>query len=220
MTVSQAAITDAVARLEAGAIVCLPTETTYGLAVDIGNRAALEALSVLKERAPESPFGLIAGDVEQAVKLAAVWPPLAGKLAERYWPGPLTVVVPAAAGLAAEIVGPPALDNWGSASGGVGVRVSSHPVARALAHGLGRAITATSANPKGKPPALDIATARAYFGDAVWYLDDGPAPAEPASTVVAIAVDGRARVLRPGPIELFGDLSGDATSSPTGDRQP
>jgi L-threonylcarbamoyladenylate synthase len=130
----------------------------------------------------------------QARALARIWPAAAGELAARFWPGPLTLVVPAAPGLAEEIVGP---------GGGVGVRVSSHAVPVALARALGRPITATSANPGGKPPAMDVARARAYFGDRVIYLDSGPAPGERPSTVVAIAGDGTTRVLRPGPVDMM-----------------
>ena len=201
MTVSPDDIADVAATLDAGGIVCFPTETTYGLAVDAGNRAALAALAALKGRVADSPFGLIAGDPAQARQLAASWPHLAEILAERYWPGPLTLVVPAAPGLPEEITGRPAMERFGSARG-VGVRVSSHPVAGALARHLGRPITATSANPSGRPPARDGATARAYFASRVAYLDDGPSPGEQASTVIAVAADGRARTLRPGPIDI------------------
>lgn len=201
MTVLPADIAAAVAVLEAGGVVCFPTETTYGLAVDAANRAALAALTGLKGRVPDSPFGLIAGDAGGARALAATWPRLAGILAERHWPGPLTLVVPAASELADEITGRPAMDRFGS-DRGVGVRVSSHPVAHVLARHLGRAITATSANPSGHPSARDVATARAYFAGSVTYLDDGPSPGERPSTVLAIAADGRSRLLRPGPIDI------------------
>lgn len=198
---SDASILPDVARaievLGAGGLVCMPTETTYGLAADIHSRAALDALVALKGRDARAPFGLVAADAEQVRTLARVWPPLAERLARAYWPGPLTLVVPAARGLPAEIVGP---------GGGVGVRVSSHPVPVALARALGRPITATSANPSGMAPALDVAQARAYFGDRVAYIDSGAAPAQSASTVVAIDEHGRARVLRPGPIDVSGAL--------------
>ncbi len=203
MTASSDAIARAVAHLQAGGVVCMPTETTYGLAVDAQDPLALSRLVQLKGRAPSSPFGLIAGDAGQARDLAASWPSLADTLAEMYWPGPLTLVVPARHGLPVEITGAPALDGWG-AEGGVGVRVSSHPIAGALARGLGRPITATSANPTGQPAACDESQARAYFADSALYMDEtSPASAgQGASTVVAIAADGRSRVLRPGPIDV------------------
>ena len=207
-SVSSAAIARAVAVLRAGGVVCIPTETTYGLAVDAQDRPALARLTHLKQgRDAGSPFALIAADPGSARTVAGAWPDVAEKLAKRHWPGPLTLVVPARSGLPAEIVGPPAMDGWAPFSGGVGVRVSSHPVPVALARGLGRPITATSANPSGEPPALDVTQARAYFGDAVVYLDAGAAPARSASTVVAVAADGRALVLRPGPIDVSQELA-------------
>jgi L-threonylcarbamoyladenylate synthase len=107
------------------------------------------------------------------------------------------LVVPAAPGIAATLVGP---------GGGVGVRISSHPVPVALARALGRPITATSANPGGSPAACDVASARAYFGDRVMYLDGGPTPGHSASTVIAISELGDMTLLRPGPIAIPDDL--------------
>jgi L-threonylcarbamoyladenylate synthase len=188
-----AVIARAVEILRAGGIVCMPTETTYGLAVDIRNRAALDALVRCKGRDPRAPFGLVIADPDQARALAEVWPPAADAMARACWPGPLTLVVPARSGLPAELVGP---------DGGVGMRVSSHPVPTALARALGGPITATSANPAGRPPALDCDSARAYFGDSLCYIDGGAAPAPSASTVVAVDDRGHVRVLRPGPIDV------------------
>lgn len=198
---------DAVAVLRQGGVVCVPTETFYGLAADIASTAALALITEIKGRDPSSPFGLMAADIAQARRLAAVWPALAQTLAERFWPGPLTLVVPAAPGLPDEIVGP---------AGGVGVRVPGHDVPVALARALGRPITATSANPGGLPPAMDIASARAYFGDRIAYLDRGRAPGERGSTVVAINARGRARLLRAGPVVIPPALLGeeDPTQAP------
>lgn len=197
MNVSAAEIDEAASVLRRGGVVCVPTETFYGLAVDIGSADGLAALVAIKGREPRAPFALIAANAEQARSVARAWPAVAGELGRRFWPGPLTIVVPAAPGLPAELVGP---------GGGVGVRVSSHPVPVALAHALGRPITATSANPSGLPPARDVAEARAYFGDSVAYLDAGRAPGEQASTIVAVDARGVVTVLRPGPISLPADL--------------
>ena len=198
--VPEGEIARAILALRAGELVCIPTETTYGLAADIRSRAALDALVALKGRDPRSPFALIAADADQARHLARVWSPLAERLVRAHWPGPLTLVVPAASGLPPELVGP---------GGGVGVRVSSHPVPVAVARALGSPVTATSANPGGMPPALDVAAARAYFGARVaCYIDAGAAAASSASTVVALDEAGRARVLRAGPIDVTADLVG------------
>ena len=87
-------ITAAGEALRRGAIVCFPTESTYGLAVDIRDGAALARLAVLKGRDPGSPFGLIAADADAARALAAIWPEAADQLALAHWPGPLTIVAP------------------------------------------------------------------------------------------------------------------------------
>ncbi|HTM21928.1 MAG TPA: L-threonylcarbamoyladenylate synthase [Kofleriaceae bacterium] len=187
------ALAAAIAALAAGELVCFPTETTYGLAADIRRADALARLVALKGRDPNAPFATIAADAAQAAALARVFPPRAAALAARHWPGPLTLVVPARADLAPELVGP---------GRSVGVRVSSHPLARALAAGIGGPITATSANPSGGAPALDVAEARAYFGDRVAVYLDGGRLTPGASTVVSIDELGGLRVLRPGPIEV------------------
>lgn len=187
-------IAAAAAAIARGHIVCFPTETTYGLAARIDDAAALAALVALKGRDPHAPFALIAADAVAARTVAASWPAVADDLAAAHWPGPLTLVVPARADLPLELVGP---------GGGVGVRVSSHPWSMALARAVGAPITATSANPSGAAPALDVAQARAYFGDRVAvYLDDGPARERTASTVAAVEPDGTIRVLRSGPVQL------------------
>lgn len=180
--------------LERGEVVCLPTESSYGLAADLRLPAALARVTSLKRGRPaDSPFPLVAGSTEDARALARVWPAEAERLATLHWPGPLTLVVPARPELPAEVVGP---------GGGVGVRVSSHPIARALARALGRPITATSANRAGEPPAVTVEEARAAFGDEIaFYLDGGRCDGV-ASTVVVVAEDGGLRVVRRGPIDL------------------
>lgn len=195
-------IARAVEVLRAGGIVCMPTETTYGLAVDSRDRAALDALVRCKGRDPRVPFGLVIADAGQARTLVKAWPPAADAMARAFWPGPLTLVIPARPGLRAELVGP---------DGGVGMRVSSHPVPTALARALGAPITATSANPAGRPAALDCASARAYFGDSLYYIDGGAAAAPLASTVVAVDEHGHVRVLRQGPIDVSAWVTGPAS---------
>lgn len=191
-------VREALAALLRGEVVCLPTESSYGLAVDARAAEALERLARLKGGRPaDSPFPLVVADVEAARELAAVWPDAAERLAVRHWPGPLTLVVPARADLAPELIGP---------GGGVGVRVSSHAVARALAASLGGAITATSANRSGQPPASTVEQARAVFGDEVACYVDGGVCAGTPSTVVAVDERGSLRLLRPGPIVV--DLEG------------
>ena len=187
-------LSEAASALAAGEVVCIPTESTYGLAADIRSAPALRRLAVLKQSRPaDAPYPLIAPDLAAARALARVWPDAAEQLARRHWPGALTLVVPARAGLPPDLIGP---------GGGVGVRVSSHPLAAALARTLGAPITATSANRSATPPATTADEARAVFGGEIaCYLDGGVCDGVP-STVVAIDEAGALRVIRAGAVAL------------------
>lgn len=183
----------AAACIRRGGIVCFPTEGTYGLAVRAEDGEALARLFALKGRPRGSPFALIAPGEEAARSFARAWPERAAALAA-HWPAPLTLVLPARRDLPGEIVGP---------GGGVGVRVSPHPFADALARAVGAPITATSANPAGARPAESIEEARRYFGDAVeLYADGGPSARSEPSTVIALDERGGAEILRAGAFDL------------------
>lgn len=172
-----AALAEAAGVLAAGGLVIYPTETLYGVAADHRNPAALARLSVLKGRQALKPFPLILADAAEADTLAQDIPPQARQLMARFWPGPLTLVLAARQGLSPRLL---------SEGGGVGLRVSPHPVAAGLARALGRAITATSANLAGQPPAsrADELDPELLAGvDLV--LDAGPTPGGPASTILA-----------------------------------
>ncbi len=187
----------AVAALRACELIVYPTETFYGIATDPFSPRALENLFALKQREPDKPVALIAADAESALALAREVTPAARRLADRFWPGPLTLVLPARDGLAPELVGP---------GGGVGVRVSPHPIATALAWNFGHPITATSANLAGEPPARTVAVARAALGSGIAvYLDGGTLDAPAPSTVVEIDERGwkvaRAGAIGAGEIE-------------------
>ncbi len=181
----------AVDALRRGEVVVYPTETFYALGVDFSTPGALDHLFSLKMRQPDSPIALIAADTTMAFSIAREAPAAARALAEKFWPGPLTLVLPARTEIPAGLIGP---------DGGVGVRVSPHPLCRALTSALGHPLTATSANRSGEPPARSIEEARAYFGGGVAvYFDGGPASAVSPSTVVGF--DGaRVRIIRRGAI--------------------
>lgn len=176
--------------LRTGNLVIYPTETFYGIAADIACAEALDRLSALKERDTISPFALIAANMVSAFALAREVPSLARYFAEAFWPGPLTMVLPARSGLHDSIIGP----------AGVGVRVSPHPIARALARGLGRPITATSANLKGWPPvhaASDLDPALKSMIKLI--LEDDEMSGDLPSTVVEVRGDSY-RIARSGAI--------------------
>ncbi len=184
-------LASALESLRAGKIVCIPTESSYGLAVDAGNATALETLVGLKVRAAQSAIGLIAGSLDQARSFSGAWPIRAKELADEFWPGPLTLVLPPPRSISDHLLGP---------SHRVAIRVSSLKVVRDLALQLGRPITATSANPKAQTPATSCTQAKEYFGEEVsYYLEGGTCTGSP-STLVDFDGEGTPIVLRQGPV--------------------
>ena len=162
--------------LNAGGVVAYPTDTLYGLAADPRDRAAIDRLVDAKRRPAGLALPLIASDRAQAERAAAGLTPLARRLMDAFWPGPLAIVVDAAGGLDPRVVG---------AGGTIAVRVPANAVARALAHALHYPIIATSANRSGSPAPATAAAACAAFGpdiDAV--IDAGPTPGGSPSTIV------------------------------------
>lgn len=175
-------IAAAAEMIRAGLVVAFPTDTLYGLAVDPRKGAAVRRLFELKGRPDTSALTLIAADVGQ-VRDAGDMTVVAERLASRWWPGPLTIVMRAR----------PVLDPATLAGGDtVGIRVPDHPAAVALARACGFCITATSANRSGATAVSfpDAAVEALPEVDAV--LDAGPAPGGPPSTIV----DASARDLR------------------------
>jgi L-threonylcarbamoyladenylate synthase len=176
--------------LRRGGIAAYPTETFYGLGALARDAAAVERLSALKGRPEGKPLPLVAGSRAQVDEVAELGG-AAAALADAFWPGPLTLVLPARGGLPREI---------SAGSGTVGVRVSGSEIARALALAAGGALVSTSANPAdGPPPARpeDIDGALRARLDAV--LDAGPVPGGSPSTVVAMEGHG-ARLVREGAV--------------------
>jgi L-threonylcarbamoyladenylate synthase len=181
----------AVAALRRGEVVAFPTESSFGLAVDALSPVALERLFALKAREPGKPPPLLVADRAMVDRLAARVPAHAATLIERFWPGPLTLVLPARADLPEALV----------SVGGVGMRCSPHATAQALVQAFGGPITATSANRSGEPPAMDAAHARACLPGIDYVLDGEPAGGNLPSTVVRVGDDGALTVLRAGAID-------------------
>ncbi len=188
----QRAIAAAAAALARGELVAFPTETFYGLAANALDAGAVDRLCAIKGRTPTKAIPCIIGDRSQAARLCADWPPLAEQLAARFWPGPLTLVLPARAELPAPL----------RPEGFVGLRLSSHPWARALAVALGAPITSTSANPAGGPEVTRSADLDANLAQQLGYvLDGGSTPGGLGSTVVRIE-NGQLSCLRRGPVSF------------------
>jgi L-threonylcarbamoyladenylate synthase len=182
---------EAIAALRAGGIVALPTDTVYGIAVALDTPGGIEALFAAKRRPPEKAVMLLIGDAAQA-RTIGQWPPAAAALAEAFWPGGLTVVVPQRP----DISLPSALTGGAPT---IGLRVPDHPAPRALAAAVGPLPT-TSANISGMWEARDADEILAQLGDVIAVvLDGGVAHGGPASTVVDCTVDPP-RILREGAI--------------------
>jgi L-threonylcarbamoyladenylate synthase len=179
----------AVQRLQAHGVVGFPTDTLYGLAADPRSEVALARLMRLKGRTADKTVALVAASLDQAREVAVI-DGHALSLARRFWPGPLTLVVPARSGLA---------DGVRSSTGRVGVRVPAHDVAQALALGFGFPITATSANVSGAAPTADPDEVTRQLPALDWLIDAGRLAGGPPSTLVQ--VDGEhVEVLREGAV--------------------
>lgn len=187
----------AVEALKGGGIVAYPTETFYALGVKFDLGASLSRLHALKRRPAEKAMPLVIGSREALPALTHDVNPTARQLMERFWPGPLTILLPAAGGLSEYIV----------SNGKVAVRVPGESFALKLARAAGFPLTATSANPSGLLPARDAEAVIAYFGrDIDLVVDGGAAPGGLPSTVVDVT-DDRITVIRQGPVRV---ISGDS----------
>jgi L-threonylcarbamoyladenylate synthase len=201
-------VQDAAAKIRAGGVVAFPTETVYGLGADALDAAAVARIYELKGRPATSPVIVHVASVEMARELVTEWPALAEELAARWWPGPLTLVLPKKAAIP---------DVVTAGLGTVGVRMPDHPVALELIREAGVPIAAPSANRFSGLSPTAAEHVRTAFGDAVDVVDGGPTRVGIESTVVAIE-EGRIKVLRPGMISL-GQMEA-AASAGGGDPAP
>jgi L-threonylcarbamoyladenylate synthase len=186
-----AAIDRAVDLLREGRLVAFPTETVYGLGADAMNPAAVRAVYRLKGRPSTNPLIVHVADAHAAEEVSRDWSGDAAVLAERFWPGPLTMVLSKGGGLPDEVV-----------AGGdtVALRCPDHPVALALLRAFGGPLVGPSANPSGRVSPTTAAHVREAFEESdVFVLDGGPCRVGIESTVVSL-VGQRARVLRAGVI--------------------
>lgn len=166
----------AVNWLRSGRVVVFPTETFYGLAADPRSVAAVHAVFDLKGRRPDVALPLIEASRAAVESWSAPFSALTGRLAETYWPGPLSLIVEVAVPFAAGVAGP---------DGAVAVRVPAHPVALALARAFGGPLTATSANLSGLAPATRHADLGSFARDPrVLVIDGGETAGGLPSTIV------------------------------------
>jgi L-threonylcarbamoyladenylate synthase len=181
--------------LRRGGVVGYPTETSYGLGADVLNREACDRIFAMKGRDPEKALSVIVPDLDQVASLCHPVPLPVRLLAERFWPGPLTLVVPLRPELGQALRG----------ESSVAVRVSGLAVARELARAAGCSLTATSANRSGEPPARSADEVSKTFGPQLdLILDGGGTFGSRPSTIVDL-LGRKPRLLREGPVD-FGEV--------------
>ncbi len=186
---SDAALPHVQRVLAAHGVVALPTETYYGLAVRPTDEVSLRRLVEVKGRPSDKPVLVLIGSMEQLGPLVASIPPVAALLMEEFWPGPLTIVFPAASGLSPLLT---------AGSGTIGVRWSPLPILQRLLTQTGP-LTGTSANRSSEAPLADAGAVQDVLGSAIdLILDGGVTPGGQASTVVDACE--RPRLLRAGVI--------------------
>jgi len=173
-------IAKAVEILKAGGIIAYPTETFYGLGVDGSNDEAIKKIFRIKGRKFKNPISIIIGNEKDLIRSVEEIPEYSHKLIKNFWPGALTIVFKAS---------PTVSPLLTARTGRIGVRISSHPIAAALAKALSRPITATSANISGAAECTTAEEVIQSIGrelDAV--IDGGPTPGIAGSTLIDVSV--------------------------------
>jgi L-threonylcarbamoyladenylate synthase len=189
----QAAVRPVVAHLAERRVLAYPTETVYGFGTAVDHES-VEALVRMKRRPPHKPFLLLINGSAMLDRLGLVLTPSASRLAARFWPGPLTLVLPGGDHrVPARLRGP---------EGGVAVRWTPHAGLQAILQAYGEPITSTSANRPGVPPAVTAGEITTQWRDEILrglllVLDGGRLAPSPPSTVVD-CTSRRPRVIRPG----------------------
>ncbi len=194
----------AVHHLRNGGVVAIPTDTLYALAADVFNTAALDRIFAIKGRSDDLALPVLVSGWDQLEMVAENTPPKTRALAERFWPGALTLVVQKANGLP---------DRLTAGRPTVAVRMPGHPVPIELINRLGSPITGTSANISGGADLLTLDELSSQLGEPVdLIVEKGPTPKGTASTIVDIT-SGKPRLLREGAISFQQVLETWETSS-------
>ena len=185
------ALNQALALLHAGQVIAFPTDTVYGVGAAGLNSTAVAKLFAVKDRPHTQPIPLLLADAEGLQTICSAVPPLAAELAARYWPGGLTLVVPAAPHLPSTLL-----------AGGttVAVRIPDHPALRQLIRQLQQPLAATSANLHGSANPTSARDVLQQLGDRLpLILDGGPTPGDVPSTIVDVT-GSQPKLLRQGVI--------------------
>ena len=189
----QQQVKQAIAILKEGGVVACPTDTVYGIGAAINIESAVERVYRIKGRPHNQALPILLAEKYQLTEVAKVVPPLARRLADRFFPGALTIVMPKADSVSDVVTG-----------GGktIAVRIADHPIPIAVVRGLGVPIVGTSANLSGQPSALTAEEVRAQLGDQVdMIIDGGRCPGGRESTIIDLSGE-RPLILRQGPISI------------------
>lgn len=182
---------EAAERLKRGEVVAIPTETVYGLAADATNDSALQQIFTIKQRPADHPLIVHIADISQVNDWAASFPDVAVKLAQAFWPGALTLVLPAKNHVSRIVRG-----NEPT----IALRVPNHPIALALLKLSGLSVAAPSANLFTQLSPTTASHVEAGLGDTIPVLDGGACAIGIESTIVSVAENGEWQLLRPGMI--------------------
>ena len=168
-------------QVRRGAVVAYPTETFYGLGVDVLSAAAIKKLFEVKRRDWSNPVAVIVSDSAMLETIVAEVPEQGRALMRAFWPGPLTILFKTTHSISRDLT---------TNTGKIGIRISSHPVAQALCEELGAPLTTTSANLSGLPPSTCVRHLKNYFAERLDIIIDG-GELEPSrgSTVVDVTED-------------------------------
>lgn len=182
-----------VSCLRQGDVVAIPTDTFYGLAVDPVNLHAVESIYRLKSRQKQKPLSLLIASLAMAYELARDTDPMLDKLADRFWPGPLTIIVRAGTKLPLRST---------ANTGNVALRIPDSAIPRSVVERFGLPITATAANLQGASECTHAACVRDQIGDRIpLIVDGGPTGRSLPTTIVDLSLgNGRWEILREGAI--------------------
>lgn len=182
--------------LRGGNVVALPTDTFYGLAVDPVNLRAVDQIYIVKTRMRHKPLSLLLADIAQAYEVARGLGSEFDRLADRFWPGPLTIIVRAGTKLPLRVT---------ANTGNVALRVPDAEIPRNVVRRLGLPVTATSANVMGSPECTHAIGVREQLGDRIpLIVDGGPTTRSVPTTIVDLSAgSGTWNVLREGAIPTY-----------------